>query len=158
MDSNSCWADVTTGSMWFGVLYINTASVELWGLAGVLFIEPIYLAWVHENIPSGTTPLVFQQHRSASLKESNDQWVLLGGLLFLRAWWWEVELEAPRQPLFPLFEFSLSMTALPYMGWGDKQVGGLRPLGGIAKGEGWESPCPDAVIATTADYRLSRAE
>jgi len=31
----------------------------------------------------------------------------------------------------------------------------VRPLGRMAKGEGRESPCPDAVIATTADYRQS---
>jgi len=31
-------------------------------------------------------------------------------------WWW-VELEAPRQPLSPLVESSLSIS-LPYTGWG----------------------------------------
>ena len=63
-----------------------------------------------------------------------------------------MELEAPRQPLFPLVESSLSMTASPPYGVrGISRREAVRPLGRMAKGEGRESPCPDAVIATTAE-------
>jgi len=61
-----------------------------------------------------------------------------------------VELEAPRQPLFPLFESSLSMTATLYGVRGISRREADRPLGRMAKGEGRESQCTDAVIATTA--------
>jgi hypothetical protein len=47
-----------------------------------------------------------------------------------------VELEAPRQPLFPLFESSLSMTAYHIWGEGDKQEGGRQAAREDGKGGG----------------------
>ena len=61
-----------------------------------------------------------------------------------------MELEAPRQPLFPLIESSLSMTATLYGVRGISRWEASGRLGRMAKGEGRESPCPDAVTATIA--------
>jgi hypothetical protein len=60
-----------------------------------------------------------------------------------------VEWEAPRQPLFPLVESSLSIIATLYGVRGISRREAVRPIGRMAKGEGRESPFPDAVTATT---------
>ena len=61
-----------------------------------------------------------------------------------------MEWEAPRQPLFPLIESSLLMTATLYGVRGISRWEASGRLGRMAKGEGRKSPCPDAVTTTIA--------
>ena len=93
----------------------------------------------------------FKQHCSASLKESNDKWVLLVGFFFLRACSWEVEWEAPREPIFRLIKSSLSISQLYRVRGGIRRREAVRPLGRMAKGKGRKSTYLDAVAATKAE-------
>ena len=61
-----------------------------------------------------------------------------------------MELEAPRQTLFPLIESSLSNEASAYGVRGISRWEASGRLGRMAKGEGRESPCPDAVTEIKA--------